>query len=727
MAQLEHITPDQIAQYGVVAAPDRLTGRAQDNKAIFDRLVRELVALVVNDIIDRTNELLIAEDTREENEADRIAAENLRVQAENLRVQAENIRVENEQSRVQAEASRVAAELLRVQAESLRVSAEQSRVSAEAEREAAEALRESTTSGIVVRATEQAEAAERSATRALNAEQGASNYERAAGESAANAAAFSQNAKNFASDAESSSADAEASAIAAAESVKRSPYIDPNKKTWFVWDSNTGAFVDTGIVAEGQSGIEADGLWGVYVDEEGFLVVTYTGDDPPPLSISDDGYLVYTLNGQEIRVGKTVGPEGPAGPQGSQGPAGAAGQSAYEAAQAGGYAGTQQEFYSDLAQLKDGPFLPQSGGRVTTLSIQGLNLHNEPVDWDGTGSAIQDTAFLEANGPLIVYGTEKVRIGSMDSQNPAGLSGFEFSPGSVSLTEDLNAAGSGITNLKPPSANRDAATKEYVDQAVSGGSGADGGYYIPFVEENGDLSWTATKLDMPDVPVVNIMGKPGKTPVRGTDYWTEADKEEIVTEVLEQVDPGGGGGSYVLPAATADALGGVKADPATDTDTQPVRIGQDNKLYTAPGGGGEGSEMEFINSMTLDQAVTSGRIDVDTTGQPFVLSEAIATVKLPKGEMLNNPVYYWYFTADTKFYINQSIGNGNDFSLIAEGNASIGYIKLYYTSVYSGTPGIYASLVEVNQNITMFRFANFDGVPLPAGTAISLYGKRKAV
>lgn len=316
MAQLEHITPDQIAQYGVVAAPDRLTGRAQDNKAIFDRLVRELVALVVNDIIDRTNELLIAEDTREENEADRIAAENLRVQAENLRVQAENIRVENEQSRVQAEASRVAAELLRVQAESLRVSAEQSRVSAEAEREAAEALRESTTSGIVVRATEQAEAAERSATRALNAEQGASNYERAAGESAANAAAFSQNAKNFASDAESSSADAEASAIAAAESVKRSPYIDPNKKTWFVWDTAQGVFVDTGIVAEGKNGIEADGLWGVYVDEEGFLVVTYTGDDPPPLSISDDGYLVYTLNGQEIRVGKTVGPVGPVGPAG---------------------------------------------------------------------------------------------------------------------------------------------------------------------------------------------------------------------------------------------------------------------------------------------------------------------------------------------------------------------------------------------------------------------------
>ena len=43
MAELEHITPEQIAQYGVVAAPDRLTGKADDNKKIFDRLVRELV------------------------------------------------------------------------------------------------------------------------------------------------------------------------------------------------------------------------------------------------------------------------------------------------------------------------------------------------------------------------------------------------------------------------------------------------------------------------------------------------------------------------------------------------------------------------------------------------------------------------------------------------------------------------------------------------------------
>lgn len=46
------ITAEQIARYGVVAAPDTLDGTAAQNKAIFDRLVRELVAEAVNATID---------------------------------------------------------------------------------------------------------------------------------------------------------------------------------------------------------------------------------------------------------------------------------------------------------------------------------------------------------------------------------------------------------------------------------------------------------------------------------------------------------------------------------------------------------------------------------------------------------------------------------------------------------------------------------------------------
>ena len=46
------ITSSEIAQKGVVAAPDRLTGSAQQNKMVFDRLIREAVAELFNGLID---------------------------------------------------------------------------------------------------------------------------------------------------------------------------------------------------------------------------------------------------------------------------------------------------------------------------------------------------------------------------------------------------------------------------------------------------------------------------------------------------------------------------------------------------------------------------------------------------------------------------------------------------------------------------------------------------
>ena len=54
---LEKITQEQMDQHGVVSAPDRLTGNPADVKAVFDRLVKDLVAQVVNNIIDAHNGL----------------------------------------------------------------------------------------------------------------------------------------------------------------------------------------------------------------------------------------------------------------------------------------------------------------------------------------------------------------------------------------------------------------------------------------------------------------------------------------------------------------------------------------------------------------------------------------------------------------------------------------------------------------------------------------------
>ena len=80
------------------------------------------------------------------------------------------------------------------------------------------------------------------------------------------------------------------------------------------------------------STIPAEGYWGTSIDESGNLVITYTGDEAPPLSINENGELVYTLDGgTEVNLGQVKGEkgdpgsEGPAGPQGETGPQGPAG------------------------------------------------------------------------------------------------------------------------------------------------------------------------------------------------------------------------------------------------------------------------------------------------------------------------------------------------------------------------------------------------------------------
>lgn len=95
--------------------------------------------------------------------------------------------------------------------------------------------------------------------------------------------------------------------------------------------------------------------------------------------------------------------------------------------------------------------------------------------------------------------------------------------------------------------------------AVVGPAGEDGGYYTPSVSTEGVLSWAASKSGMPAVSSANIKGPKGDTgetgeqgpkgdtgetgpggaagytPVKGTDYWTAADKQSMVSDVLAEM------------------------------------------------------------------------------------------------------------------------------------------------------------------------------------------------
>ena len=82
---------------------------------------------------------------------------------------------------------------------------------------------------------------------------------------------------------------------------------------------------------------------------------------------------------------------------------------------------------------------------------------------------------------------------------------------------------------------------------------------------------------------------------------------------------------YTLPQASSDALGGVKADAVEATDTQPVRIGGDGKLYTAPGGdtsigitGASAGQIPKVKAVDESGAPTEWKAEKDTT--PFIVT-----------------------------------------------------------------------------------------------------------
>ncbi len=192
------------------------------------------------------------ESARETAETNRANAEAERVSAESARVSAETSRTSAESARVQAEASRRTAEDGRVQAEATRASAEQGRTSAEAAREAAEKARADETSGIVARATAQANKAEAGATAAKSAQNLAETSERNASSSAQAAQSAASTAANAASTASQSAAaasgsasQAQASAAAAAKSAASVDGINKTAQSWAVGGTETRPGEDT--------------------------------------------------------------------------------------------------------------------------------------------------------------------------------------------------------------------------------------------------------------------------------------------------------------------------------------------------------------------------------------------------------------------------------------------------------------------------------------------------
>lgn len=135
------ITDAQFSEKGVIAAPDTLTGTAAENKGVFDRFAREIIAPQFNAIVDVFADMEESTNSWFSEEARRVQQENARQSAEQGRVSAEGQRVQSEKTRLSAESRRVADENARSAAETARVNAENKRDSAEKSRVSAENAR----------------------------------------------------------------------------------------------------------------------------------------------------------------------------------------------------------------------------------------------------------------------------------------------------------------------------------------------------------------------------------------------------------------------------------------------------------------------------------------------------------------------------------------------------------------------------------------------------------
>ena len=148
--------------------------------------------------------------------------------------------------------------------------------------------------------------------------------------------------------------------------------------------------------------------------------------------------------------------------------------------------------------------------------------------------------------------------------------------------------------------------------------GDDGGYYIPSLDSEGNLTWAPSETEMPAVEGANIKGQKGDTGTSGVwvgdteptgDYnvWidptgsetaglvtqaelaTKQDKltagDNITIDSNNVISATGSGGSYTLPVASDNTLGGVKTGAAYIKSQQvniggvPIRITQDGVGY----------------------------------------------------------------------------------------------------------------------------------------------------
>lgn len=342
-------------------------------------------------------------------------------------------------------------------------------------------------------------------------------------------------------------ADAEAAADRAEAAATHQPQVGENGN-WWTWNPETGEYEDTGIYSGGDAPyIGENKHWFVGNTDTGVLAEGSQGPEGPQGPQGPQGET-----GPAGPKGDT-GPEGPAGPQGEKGPEGPAGKD--------GTSFTVKGLYDTLEALQ----LAHPTGSAGDGYAVGTAESNTIYIWDVDGYNWTDIGNLQGpqgeQGPEGPQGPQGPQgdigpTGPQGEQGPQGVQGVPGEQGPVGETgpagpkgdkgdpftyEDFTAEQ--LASLRGPQGEQgpkgdpgpegpqgppgetgpqgeqgpkgDAGPQgekgDTGSQGPQGAPGENGGYYLPALDAEGNLTFSASKPDMPQAQGGNVKGPKGDT------------------------------------------------------------------------------------------------------------------------------------------------------------------------------------------------------------------------
>lgn len=133
------------------------------------------------------------------------------------------------------------------------------------------------------------------------------------------------------------------------------------------------------------------------------------------------------------------------------------------------------------------------------------------------------------NGPVQGVRGEKGETGDRGITGPAGVPGAPGYSPSAKVEATSNGAKITIHDVS-------GTTETEIYHGRMGVDGRQGPYFTPAVSPQGDISWT-NNGGLQNPSPMNITGPQGYSPQKGTDYWTDEDKSDIVQQAAAAISP----------------------------------------------------------------------------------------------------------------------------------------------------------------------------------------------